>query len=108
MENIKDILDCCIIFHNMVVEHYRDSYTINDWAKNQLQDNGLNDANLARLSIFGTDNLGNIDQEPLAASPQAWALRGVRLMENFDDAMAHMFLKSDLVEHLWQRKNDGF
>jgi len=29
-------------------------------------------------------------------------------MENFDDAMAHASLKADLVEHLWQRKNDGF
>jgi len=108
LDNIKDILDCCIIFHNMVVEHYRDSYTINDWAKNQLANEDLTDANLARLSIFGTDNLGNIDQAPLAATPQAQALRGARMIENFDDAMAHASLKADLVEHLWKRKNDGF
>jgi len=93
----------------MVVEHYCSTYSINDWKKNQLAENNLaNDANLARLSIFGTDDLGTIDPVPLANTPQARALWGVWMIENFDDEIAHLSLKADLVEHNWKRKIDGF
>jgi hypothetical protein len=92
----------------MVVEHYRESYRINDWKKAQLADNNLTDPNLARLSIFGTDNLGNIDYAPLGNSAQARALRGIRMVQNFDDEAAHHSLKADLVDHNWNRKNNAF
>jgi len=65
MENINDILDCCIIFHNMVIEHYRGTYAINDWAPAQVAANDLQGANLARLTLFGTDNNGQPDPNVL-------------------------------------------
>ena len=105
IDDIKSILDCCIIFHNMVVEHKRNNYTINDWVRNQVELYNLNNnENLAHLSLFGTNNLGNVD--PSVLGPGLAHLRGAAVSSVYDDPVKHFSLKSDLVEHIWNLKKN--
>jgi len=109
MNDIHSILNCCIILHNMVVEHHRNNYTINDWVTNVLADlnqgNPAGPANLAQLSLFGGNNAGAALANVLG--PGQAHLRGQMVAANFDNEMRHNSLKADLVDHLWAKKNAG-
>jgi len=107
-EDLSDILDTCIIFHNMVVEEKRFTYAINDWVQevqrnegNQEQDQ--DEPQLAQVSLFGIRDDGTFD--PTVMGPLQSSLRGEMLVTNYDDEYKHQALKSDLVEHNWSRKN---
>jgi len=106
LEDIKTILDTCIILHNMVVEHNRDTYTINDWVSNQLAEHQLvNDGNVVHLTLFGNNNQGQPDQAVMG--PGQALLRAQALATTYDDQMRHDSLKDDLVEHNWNIKMAG-
>ena len=103
VEDIKAVLDCCIIFHNMVVENKRNNYTINDWVQNQLVEHNLNnDDNLAHLSLFGNNNG---QPNPNVLGPMHAALRGMRVASVYEDPYKHASLKADLKDHIWTLKN---
>jgi hypothetical protein len=101
LDDIKSTMDFCIILHNMVVEHHRNDYTINEWVRNVLNIYGLQN-NPAQLTLFGTNQGGLPD--PAAAGPGAIELRANRLCSVFDNVMRHRSLKDDLVEHNWNLK----
>jgi len=101
LDDIKSTMDFCIILHNMVVEHHRNDYTINEWVRNVLNIYGLQN-NPAQLTLFGTNQGGLPD--PAAAGPGAIELRANRLCSVYDNVMRHRSLKDDLVEHNWNLK----
>jgi len=107
LDDIKDILDCCIIFHNMVVEHKRSNYTINDWVRNELanhnNNNNDNDDNLAHLSLFGNNDVNQPNVNLLG--PMQASLRGEMVASVYDDVYKHASLKADLVDHIWNLKH---
>jgi len=104
LEDIELVLDCCIIFHNMVVENKRNNYTINDWVRNQLANANLdNDDNLAHVSLYGTNNQGQ--PGPNVLGPGQAALRGMRVASSIDDPYKHASLKADLRDHIWNLKS---
>jgi len=104
LESIALVLECCIIFHNMVVENKRNNYTINEWVRNQLVDANLNNNdNLAHVSLYGNNNVAQ--PGPNVLGPGQAGLRGMRVASSIDDPYKHMSLKEDLKEHIWNLKN---
>jgi len=108
-DDIADILDCCIIFHNMVVQEKRSTYSINDWVTevqgedhDEEEEEEKEEDLIPHVSLFGTTADGLFD--PTIMGPLQASLRGEMVVSNHDDAYRHQSLKSDLVEHNWNRK----
>jgi Plant transposon protein len=52
ISDIQDILDCCIIMHNMVTEHRRSDYKVSDWMDRDTDVGRAVSANDARVSLW--------------------------------------------------------
>jgi Plant transposon protein len=102
-DDIVDLLDCCVILHNMAVEHRRSQFVI-----------GLHE--YAPVDEFGADQVPDVtlfggQEQLLAAAPnllqpaEIRSLRMAALSQNMKNAVEHHSLKADLVEHVWARNH---
>jgi hypothetical protein len=97
-DDVVDILDCCIILHNMVVENRRPLFATGANAAAAAAAAATND--IPAFSLFGTDN----DDPTLVANLQQAEIRSMQmaaLSERMKSRDEHHSLKNDLVEHIW-------
>ena len=102
-DDIVDLLDCCIILHNMDVEHRRPHFAVGHHAVALTEAFNLNNNDPPPVTLFGQDNgteaiegLNPVERRSMAIA---------QLSERMMDAVEHNSLKHDLVEHCWARKN---
>jgi hypothetical protein len=128
MEDICNLLYCCVIMHNMIVEEHRSLHPdvpVGPWleeaasrfrnerrtaaaaaaatqANNNQQQQSDNNGNQAQWSLFGhaaaVDEINHDIQEMLAA-------RVATVSENMMNANEHYRLKNDLMIHIWNHKH---
>jgi hypothetical protein len=106
LPDICDILDCCVILHNMVVEARRDATAFDDNAFQAAVDIYANGpaANIPRISLFGQN--ANALQEEVANEDEMIRFQRLgRLHDSIHDVQAHLSLKADLTEHMWRRRD---
>jgi hypothetical protein len=114
-EDIVDILDCCIILHNMVVESRRENYSVSEFlnrgeewyaATDPFQPTPNNNNPPPVVSLFKhDDNDGNILFAEADLATRV-AIRVAHLNEQIKNQGEHFSLKSDLMNHLWEQKNN--
>jgi hypothetical protein len=117
-EDIVDIMDVCILLHNMVVENRRQDYSVSEYIEAGLQWYAATDPFRTTnnetihppvVSLFHNDeqqnhNTGNILTE--ADLSTRMAIRVAHLNEEMKNQQEHFSLKSDLMIHLWARKKN--
>ena len=92
-EEIKELVSCCVILHNMTQEVRSDNYNFTDkveWENN-------NDETGAVHSIFLEEGnqVGNDVGEALNA-------RVAHMLSSIEDSTKHVELRDDLMEHITQ------
>jgi hypothetical protein len=115
-EDIIDILDCCIILHNiMVVESRRENYSVSgflnsgeEWyvATDPFQPTPNNNNPPPVVSLFKhDDNDGNILLAEAYLATRV-AIRVAHLNDQIKHQGEHLSLKADSVNHLWQQRTN--
>jgi len=95
LDDITQIVECCVIIHNMTIDERRQNYTFND-----VRENGEDVAEDApdlgvHESLFGLPEVG-IDEETGAVQ----AARVANMMSTIEDTARHYTLQHDLYEHI--------
>ena len=112
IEDISNIVKCCVILHNMNVASRRSRNIANNregrwWEDRAYQRNFPAIANAAvnpnSKSLFAPmireAGVGNENEE---GGEQEWAQRVAYLSANMRDRREHFLLREDLTEHIWQ------
>ena len=104
-DEIAKILDCCIIMHNMAVEHRRQDYAMSERMHHDRQPHGAAAAaaqdgaaaqERPRVSLFGHSPTNDAH----VIGPGRARLRAGVLRTRFTDKVKHNNLKKDLVRHI--------
>lgn len=103
--DIVDLLDCCIILHNMIVEERRETFLVGQFmAEGQrwkaTVDNFQNNEPPENISLFVQDH--ELENYDLA---NRIAVRVARLNNRIKSAEEHHALKNDLMDELWRRRH---
>ena len=95
---IGDVLDCCIILHNMCVEHGRGTDPMDVDSENM----AFNAETDEVVSLFGApaEEVGAVGGSGIQA-----ILQHAHLQENIQDSQQKISLKGDLIEHAWSKRN---
>jgi hypothetical protein len=124
-QDIVDIMDMCIIMHNMIVESHCELFSVSEYMQsgqvwyaatdtfhatnNNNNDNNNNNNNNNQqpptVTLFGNkeENVGgNILIEADLAT--RIAIHVAHLNESIKNQQEHFSLKNDLMSHLWERK----
>lgn len=103
-EDTVDLLDCCIILHNMVVENRRSEYNVglHEYAQQTTVPLAPRETDRPPVTLFGSAVSG---QETADLHPsEVRSMNIAALTERLKNPVEHHSLKNDLVEHLWARK----
>jgi hypothetical protein len=113
-QGIVDIMDVCIILHNMIVEARRTSYTVSEYAEEGREwyastdtyrpdaDNN-NPTPPPSVSLFQRSDDSNSNFLLQADLSTRMAIRVAHLNQQIKNQEEHLSLKNDLMNHLWQR-----
>jgi hypothetical protein len=115
LEDICNLLYCCVIMHNMVVEERRQQHPetpVADWMERNVASLQVNtqeeptDCNVSglqedtnRISLFGEAQDPSINAEVYSALAE----RVATVSRNMMDSGEHRRLREDLMNHLWER-----
>lgn len=88
LEDIKDLLNCCVILHNMIVEHRAGS----------LEEDIVDGAPAPSFPLFGRRQI--TQQEAVNDGIDIWAARVSAMSTAMESSYEHGMLKKDLVEHI--------
>lgn len=98
IEEIVDLLHCCVILHNMVVAHYGEDYLQQEEAT--VADEAMKEADRS-WPLFGG---AVVDEEIiLADGVDLFAARVAAYTGSMANAYQHFKLKHDLTEHVYHR-----
>jgi hypothetical protein len=107
LEDLVNIVKCCVITHNMVVEcrrmeREREGLCGPWWADPRLEERQPRIAAAARRG--GARTLFGLTDDTVAGDVEAmWAERVASLNERMTDPHEHVDLRNDLVQHVWAR-----
>jgi hypothetical protein len=120
-QDIVDIMDTCIIMHNMIVESRRELFSVSEYMQsgrvwhaatdtfratnNNNNNNNNNNQQPPTVTLFRNEEEnvgGNILVEADLAT--RIAIRVAHLNESIKNQPEHFSLKNDLMSHLWERK----
>ena len=95
LKDIKNILDCCMILHNVCVETNKDCFVFNDKRDENMEEEDK-DAPMSTslFSITKNDNGNGFFQQELAE-------RVAHMATAMEDKAMHQSLQEDLIEHIW-------
>jgi hypothetical protein len=106
--DIVDILDCCIILHNMVVENRRTLHAVEGYVNSGEQQ--WHAAVDAFANAEPPENVSLFVQEDVLANLEMADIIAIRVA-HFNNAMKnadeHHSLKNDLITHLWNRHHNA-
>ena len=78
-----EVINCCVILHNMIIESERGEP-------------------VADTEYYRQGPLADVDHQV----PATWA-NFMTMRQEIRDSTVHTQLQNDLVEHLWRRKGNG-
>jgi hypothetical protein len=120
-QDIVDIMDTCIIMHNMIVESRRELFSVSEYMQsgrvwysatdtfratnNNNNDNNNNNQQPPTVTLFRNEE-ENVGGNILVKADLATriAIRVAHLNESIKNQQEHFSLKNDLMSHLWERK----
>jgi Plant transposon protein len=107
-KEIVDLVDCCVILHNMIVEHRRGGFAVGL---------GINETFYAatdeysgkepiKVSMFKHDYIDEDDDfETGFKVGELLSMRVAALNEDMKNTTEHLSLKYDLMNHMWDRRH---
>ena len=97
LDEIKLLMQSCIILHNMVVEHYGEEYLNQEEAQVDIEERIRN--NQRRWPLFGTTAVP--DEVIAADGVDLFAARSAAFTSSMTSSTKHFKLKRDLTEHVY-------
>lgn len=96
MDELRMLVNCCVILHNMTQEVRRDQYTFSD--EMEVEEDGSELENEAVESIF-------LEEENQVGEEAGEALRArvAHMCGSLEDATKHVELREDLMEHILRK-----
>ena len=85
--NMWEVMQCCVILHNMIIDNERDD---------PVPDSET------RIPYYRQGPLADVYHQV----PASWAAF-LATRQEIRDTTAHQDLQNDLVQHLWERKDNG-
>jgi hypothetical protein len=114
--DIVNIMDVCIILHNMIVESRRENFSVSEYLESgsdewyaatdvfRESENENNPPPVVSLFKHADEQIDDVLFE--ADLVTCMAIRVGAVNENIQNAAEHFSLKSDLMEHLWHRRSN--
>ena len=93
MEDIKTLIYCCVVLHNMTQEVRRDNYKFNDemvWEN----DNEMETGEVESIFLDSENQVGDDTAEASHA-------RIAHMCGSLEDSTKHCELRNDLMQHIW-------
>ena len=93
MEDIKTLIYCCVVLHNMTQEVRRDNYKFNDEIEWE-NDNEMETGEVESIFLDSENQVGDDTAEALYAQI-------AHMCGSLEDSTKHCQLRADLMQHIW-------
>jgi hypothetical protein len=104
---VLNIMDTCIIMHNMIVESRRELFSVWYAATDTFCATNNNNQQPPNVSLFRTEEENTTGNILVGADLLTrLAIRVAHLNESIKNQQEHFSLKNDLMSHLWERKQN--
>jgi len=112
MEDIQNLMYCCVIIHNMMVEERKQHFFVDQYgaraqeSEDEKEEEEKEETKQADISLFGFSRITEENSSD-GVVREALAARVATLSAKMEDEREHRNLQYDLVEHIWAKHNRG-